>query len=100
MQCIGCSQAMCVAYHTQQTVTTLKGMYRLTLHVRRCHKQHSHGPIEELLQKQLPSLDGCKFTREETSHVEQNLGRMFGQKCQTRILPNIQPDFWSLFNWG
>jgi hypothetical protein len=35
-----CGQSMWVAYHTHRTITTLKGNYRLTLHVRRCHNQH------------------------------------------------------------
>lgn len=39
MQCIACGQAMWIAYHTQRTITTLKGMHRLTLHVRRCRNQ-------------------------------------------------------------
>jgi hypothetical protein len=38
-QCSECGQVMWVAYHTQRTITTLKGVYRLTLHVRRCHNQ-------------------------------------------------------------
>jgi hypothetical protein len=37
MKCISCGQAMWIAYHTKRTITTLKGIYRLTLHVRRCH---------------------------------------------------------------
>jgi hypothetical protein len=38
---------MWIAYHTFRTVTTLKGSYRLTLHVRRCRNQqctHYHRP--------------------------------------------------------
>jgi hypothetical protein len=30
---------MWVAYHTQRTITTLQGIFRLTLCVRRCHNQ-------------------------------------------------------------
>ncbi len=39
VQCGECGQTMWVAYHTHRTITTLKGVYRLTLHVRRCHNQ-------------------------------------------------------------
>jgi hypothetical protein len=39
LHCVGCDQPMWIAYHTQRTVTTLKGNYRLTLHVRRCRNQ-------------------------------------------------------------
>ncbi len=35
-QCAGCGQPMWVAYHTQRTITTLQGVCRLTLRVRRC----------------------------------------------------------------
>lgn len=35
-QCAGCNQPMWVAYHTQRTVTTLQGICRLTLCIRRC----------------------------------------------------------------
>ncbi len=38
-QCVGCGQPMWVAYHTQRTITTLQGISRLTLHVRRCRNQ-------------------------------------------------------------
>ena len=38
-QCAGCGQPMWVAYHTQRTITTLQGICRLTLCVRRCHNQ-------------------------------------------------------------
>jgi hypothetical protein len=38
-QCAGCGQPMWVAYHTQRTITTLQGIYRLTLCVRRCRNQ-------------------------------------------------------------
>jgi len=31
---------MWVAYHTRRTITTLQGIYRLTLCVRRCHNSH------------------------------------------------------------
>jgi hypothetical protein len=37
--CVKCGQTMWVAYHTCRTVTTLKGNYRLTLHIRRCRNQ-------------------------------------------------------------
>ena len=37
--CLECGQAMWIAYHTCRTVTTLKGIYRLTLCVRRCRNQ-------------------------------------------------------------
>jgi len=36
-QCVECGQAMRVAYRTQRTITTLQGLCRLTLRVRRCH---------------------------------------------------------------
>jgi MULE transposase domain len=39
-QCAGCGQPMWVAYHTQRTITTLEGICRLTLCVRRCRNQH------------------------------------------------------------
>jgi len=39
IHCMTCDQPMWVAYHTQRTITTLNGIYRLTLHVRRCHNQ-------------------------------------------------------------
>ncbi len=39
MQCSECGQTMWVAYHTHRTITTLNGVYRLTLHVRRCHNR-------------------------------------------------------------
>lgn len=35
-QCAECGQPMWVAYHTQRTITTLRGICRLTLCVRRC----------------------------------------------------------------
>ncbi len=35
-QCAGCNQPMWIAYHTQRTVTTLQGIFRLTLCIRRC----------------------------------------------------------------
>lgn len=38
-RCAGCDQTMWVAYHTQRTITTLQGIFRLTLCVRRCHNQ-------------------------------------------------------------
>jgi len=38
-RCLGCGQAMWVAYHTQRTITTLQGIYHLTLHVGRCRNQ-------------------------------------------------------------
>src|SRR5579859_1029951 len=38
-RCFGCGQAMWVAYHTQRTITTLQGIYHLTLHVGRCRNQ-------------------------------------------------------------
>jgi hypothetical protein len=38
-QCAGCGQLMWVAYHTQRTITTLQGLCRLTLCVRRCRNQ-------------------------------------------------------------
>ncbi|MBO0777338.1 MAG: site-specific integrase [Ktedonobacteraceae bacterium] len=34
--CVLCGQPMWVAYHTHRSITTLHGVYRLTLHVRRC----------------------------------------------------------------
>jgi Transposase, Mutator family len=37
--CVTCGQTMWIAYHTCRTVTTLKGNYRLTLHIRRCRNQ-------------------------------------------------------------
>jgi hypothetical protein len=37
--CVKCGQMMWVAYHTCRTVTTLKGNYGLTLHIRRCRNQ-------------------------------------------------------------
>jgi hypothetical protein len=37
--CIGCGQPMWVAYHTHRTITTLTGIYRLRLPVRRCRNQ-------------------------------------------------------------
>ncbi len=39
MRCIACGQVMWVAYHTQRTITTLQGICRLTLCVRRCRNQ-------------------------------------------------------------
>lgn len=39
-QCTECGQPMWVAYHTQRTITTLQGICRLTLSVRRCRNQH------------------------------------------------------------
>lgn len=38
-QCAGCGQPMWVASHTQRTMTTLQGICRLTLCVRRCRNQ-------------------------------------------------------------
>lgn len=40
--CLTCGQAAHIAYHTQRTVTTLEGRYRLHLTVRRC--THPHCP--------------------------------------------------------
>lgn len=37
--CVVCGQPMWVAYHTHRSITTLHGVYRLTLHVRRCRNQ-------------------------------------------------------------
>jgi hypothetical protein len=34
--CVVCGQPMWVAYHTHRSITTLHGIYRLTLHIRRC----------------------------------------------------------------
>jgi hypothetical protein len=38
-QCTECGQPMRVAYHTQRTITTLQGIWHLTLRVRRCRNQ-------------------------------------------------------------
>ncbi|HZR40609.1 MAG TPA: hypothetical protein VFB12_10865 [Ktedonobacteraceae bacterium] len=38
--CAECGQPMWIAYHTQRTITTLQGVCRLTLCVRRCRNQH------------------------------------------------------------
>lgn len=37
--CIACGQMMWTAYHTYRTITTLQGIYRLTIPVRRCRAQ-------------------------------------------------------------
>jgi hypothetical protein len=37
--CVVCGQPMWVAYHTHRSITTLHGIYRLTLHVRRCRNR-------------------------------------------------------------
>jgi hypothetical protein len=39
-RCVGCGHPIWIAYHTQRTITTLQGICRLTLHVRRCRNQH------------------------------------------------------------
>jgi hypothetical protein len=39
-QCGFCGQSMWIAYHTQRTITTLQGICRLTLCVRRCRNPH------------------------------------------------------------
>lgn len=36
-RCVACGGTLWVAYHTRRTVTTLEGLVRLTLIVRRCH---------------------------------------------------------------
>lgn len=51
--CLTCGHAAHVAYHTQRTVATLTGRYRLCLTVRRCHNSicpryhHPYRPEEE-----------------------------------------------------
>ena len=37
--CAGCGQPMCIAYRTRRIITTLRGICRLTLRVRRCCNQ-------------------------------------------------------------
>ncbi|WP_169461069.1 hypothetical protein [Ktedonobacter racemifer] len=51
--CSACGKRLYAAYHTARTVTTLAGMYRLTLQVRHCRNpncvryQVSYRPEEE-----------------------------------------------------
>jgi hypothetical protein len=40
IHCAGCGQPMWIAYHTRRTITTLQGICRLTLCVRRCRNPH------------------------------------------------------------
>src|SRR5215469_12585167 len=50
--CLACGHIMWIAYHTTRTITTLQGIYRLTIPVRRCRNQqcsryHCPYPPEE-----------------------------------------------------
>ena len=40
LHCRECNQFMWVAYATRRTITTLSGVTRLTLKIRRCHNEN------------------------------------------------------------
>ncbi len=52
--CPACHRPMRLDYHNGRTVTTLDGVTRLTLHIRRCH----HAPCARYLRPYRPEIEG------------------------------------------